>query len=396
MWERFSYYGMRALLVLYLVQAMGYSDADAGHLYGIYTSLVYMTPLFGGYLADRYLGYGRAILLGSVLMLLGHLSLALEGKGFFFAGLGLLILGNGFFKPNMSTFLGRLYDSKPELRNSGYAIFYMGINLGALLGPLLTGTLAKELGWHYGFGAAGVGMGCGILIYLRVHRKPMELHPNPSQPEESSFGDRETEKDSLSDRQKVQRILFLSLFSIFFWMAFEQMGSSLNLFAERNIDRIVGGFEIPTAWFQSVNPIFILLLAPLLSARWKGQSFRPFLGFAQALFFLGVGFLVLAFAVSWTPEGTKISLWYLVLAYFWNTLGELYLSPTGLSFVSSTAPKAYGSLLMGAWFLSNAVAHYLGGIFSGYLNQFSHPSHFFLFFVATSWTASLVLFWRSR
>ncbi len=392
MWERFSYYGMRALLVLYLVNHLQYTDKEAGHLYGIYTSLVYLTPLIGGYLADRYLGHLKSVYLGSFLMILGHFSLALETEVTFFLGLALLILGNGFFKPNISTLLGSLYRDRPGLQDSGFTIFYMGINLGALFGPIVTGSLADYIGWHYGFGVAGVGMVLGVLIFRLGAKSFAQIRALDSN---QQVGDQAVEtKDNF---ERIVLILVMAFFSIFFWMAFEQMGSSMNLFADRYTDRVVFGFEIPTAWLQSVNPLFILLFAPLTAELWRklgiaNKDPHPLKKFSMAMFILGLGFLVLVWASWGFKEGEKIGLFYLVFAYFWNTISELFLSPTGLSFVNKTAPAAYSSLLMGAWFSSNAIAHYLGGLFSGLMEEMGSYSQFFLLFVITSWAGGLVLY----
>lgn len=392
MWERFSYYGMRALLVLYLVNHLHYTDKEAGHLYGIYTSLVYLTPLLGGYLADRFIGHLRSVYLGSFLMILGHFSLALETEFAFFLGLTLLILGNGFFKPNISTLLGSLYNDRPGLQDSGFTIFYMGINLGALFGPIVTGSLADYVGWHYGFGVAGIGMILGVLIFKLGANSFPQFNAS-----DTSIQLKEKKIESGDNSEKIILILVMAFFSIFFWMAFEQMGSSMNLFADRYTDRVVFGFEIPTAWLQSINPLFILLFAPLTAELWRKLGIaqkdpHPLNKFSMALFILGLGFLVLVWASWGFKEGDKIGLFYLVFAYFWNTISELFLSPTGLSFVNKTAPAAYSSLLMGAWFSSNAVAHYLGGIFSGLMEEMGSYSQFFLLFVFSSWAGGLVLY----
>jgi len=379
MWERFSYYGMRALLVLYLVKSMGLNDSQAGLIYGGYTSLVYLTPLIGGYLADKFLGLRLSIGIGAYLMLFGHFSLALDHKFFFFFGLMLLVIGNGFFKPNMSTLIGVLYTDRPALRDSGFTIFYMGINLGAFVGPLLTGYLAEALGWHFGFGLAAGGLALGIALF---HFTKIQI---PEEPLDTA----KIIQSSDEEEKATKLILWMSFFSIFFWMAFEQMGSSLNLFADRYIEREVLGFLVPTAWFQSINPIFILLFAPILTWMWGKKKSHPFKKFSMALLLLGLGFLVLVLVLSMGGK-EKIPLYWLVLAYFWHTIGELYISPTGLSFVSSTAPKDRASLLMGIWFLSNAVAHFLGGLFSGAMEL--DMKLFFGFFVVTSWSASLALY----
>ncbi|BDA78711.1 MFS transporter [Leptospira kobayashii] len=399
MWERMSYYGMRALLVLYLVKELHFSDEDAGQVYGLYTSLVYLTPVLGGYIADKYWGYKKAIYTGSFLMLLGHLSLAVPNLNFFYLGLGLIIFGNGFFKPNMSTLVGKLYKEKPGLRDSGFTIFYMGINLGGLLGPIVCGSLGEKVDWHYGFGAAGIGMAIGIAVFYFGSRKLPESVwlQDPEQRLESEEVARLTKENDRNVQKRIGLIVILSFFSIFFWMAFEQMGSSLNLFADRHTDRTFFQYEIPASFFQSINPLLILTLGPIFAYLWKKLSEKkmdpdPILKFTFSLFFLGLGFLIMVWASKIVSTGVLAGVWFLFGAYFWNTVSELFLSPVGLSFVSKTAPVKYVSMLMGIWFLSNAVGHYFAGYLSGYVKQFAEPFHFYLFFVITSWGAGALLF----
>ncbi len=394
MWERMSYYGMRALLVLYLVKELAFTDEKAGQVYGLYTSLVYLTPILGGFLADRYLGYKRSIFIGSLLMLCGHFSLAFPHIESFYLGLSLLILGNGFFKPNMSTIVGRLYETKPSLRDSGYTIFYMGINLGGLIGPIVCGSLGEKVNWHYGFGAAGIGMAIGICVfYIGSQKLPAHIWANERNNESKVL----SEKEGVGERYSILLILILSFFSILFWMAFEQMGSSMNLFADRNTDRFLLGKEIPASFFQSINPLFILLLSPVLATAWNRLSVYkmnpdPILKFVFSLVLLGIGFLVMVWACQSKNSLGLVSVWFLFGAYFFNTLSELLLSPVGLSFVSATAPKKSAGMLMGIWFLSTAFGHYLAGYLSGFLSGFTDQADFFSFFVVTSWLGALLLF----
>jgi POT family proton-dependent oligopeptide transporter len=391
MWERLSYYGMRALLVLYLVKELHFTDEKAGQVYGLYTSLVYLTPILGGFLADRYLGYKKSIYLGSILMLGGHIALALPKSEFFYFGLCLLILGNGFFKPNMSTIVGRLYEDKPQLRDSGYTIFYMGINLGGLIGPIICGSLGEKVDWHYGFGAAGIGMAIGLLVfYFGTRSLPERIWESSN---ERSL--RVNEEDSQM-KYKILLILILSVFSILFWMAFEQMGSSMNLFADRFTERKFFHWEIPASFFQSINPLFILCLSPVVAILWSRLSIfklnpDPILKFVISLALLGVGFLVMVYAAKTKNEVGLVSVWFLFGAYFFNTLSELLLSPVGLSFVSATAPSKYAGMLMGIWFLSTAFGHYIAGFLAGYFSSFPNLTDFFLFFVITSWVGAIVL-----
>ncbi|TGL70783.1 peptide MFS transporter [Leptospira levettii] len=399
MWERLSYYGMRALLVLYLVNALGFSDKDAGVIYAYYTSFVYLTPVIGGYITDRYLSYRFAIYLGSVLMLFGHLSLAISGLSYFYLGLCLLALGNGFFKPNISTIFGRLYVEKPNLRDSGFTIFYMGINLGGLLGPIISGTLGEKVDWHLGFLSAGLGMAIGIFVfYFGSKSLPKSIWEktkgiNLTHAHENATLTNDSENEVVP---KIALIGLLSFFSIFFWMAFEQMGSSLNLFALRHTDRNVFGIEIPASIFQSLNPLMILIFGPFVSFLWTSLSKtnrnpNPILKFVISLFFLGLGFLVMVFAANKAESGVSVSLFFLVFVYFWNTISELCLSPVGLSFVSKMAPTKFASFLMGTWFLSTAFGHYAAGILSGYQREWGSMANFYGFFVIVSWFASFIL-----
>lgn len=410
MWERLSYYGMRALLVLYLVKSLGFSDKDAGTIYAYYTSFVYLTPVIGGYITDRYLSYKFAIYLGSVLMLLGHLSLALPNLNYFYTGLCLLALGNGFFKPNISTIFGRLYLEKPQLRDSGFTIFYMGINLGGLFGPIIAGSLGEKVDWHLGFLSAGVGMAIGILVFYLGSRSlppsiwskgqsPSRSISNPTihtsgNPLDSNRNELKPDNDSIS---KIFLIGLLSFFSIFFWMAFEQMGSSLNLFALRNTDRFLFGWEIPASLLQSLNPLMILVFGPVLSYLWSylaktNKNPNPIMKFVISLVLLGFGFLVMVFAAKLAETGVVVSIFFLVSVYFWNTLSELCLSPVGLSFVSQMAPVRFASLLMGIWFLCTAFGHYAAGILSGYQRELGSMVNFYALFVIVSWCAALVLY----
>jgi len=294
MWERFSYYGMRALLVLYLVNALKWDTARASNLYGSYTSLAYITPLLGGYLADRFLGTRRSLVIGGILIACGHFSLALTGTATFYLGLALVIMGTGFFKPNVSTMVGQLYPEGDSRRDGGFTLFYMGINLGAFLAPLICGYLGERVGWHYGFGAAGVGMVLGLALYLWGRDKYLpgigvgapaarKLHV-------------ETSARSADDKKRVAALVIVVLFVVAFWSAFEQSGSSMNLFADKNTNRMVGSFLVPASWFQTVNAGFILLLAPLFAFMWRrlssaGREPSTPMKMVFGLALLGIGFL---------------------------------------------------------------------------------------------------------
>ena len=398
MWERFSYYGMRAILILYLVKYFNYSDEFAGSVYGAYTGLVYLTPILGGYIADRFIGFKNAIFLGGILMMCGHISLAISSIEFFYLGLLLLILGNGFFKPNISTYLGTLYKDKPELKDSGFTIFYMGINLGGMFGPLLCGYLGEVHGWHYGFGLAGVGMLAGLIVFK------LGLPTLAAEEVKGSLvseGENSSNSELLTPVEKIRIlvILILSIFTMFFWFAFEQAGSSMNLFADRYMDRNLFGKEIPASLFQSVNAFLILVFAPLFARLWtelgeKNKEPNTPLKFSLAFVLLGIGFLFLVFGSRGIEHSSvvKTSMVWLILAILFHTLGELCISPVGLSMVSKLSPPRFGGLLMGVWFLSNAISHYVAGFFSGKMGQFANLSEFFLIFVYTSFTSAIILF----
>lgn len=395
MWERFSYYGMRALLILYLVKHFKYDDEYSGKIYGAYTGLVYLTPILGGYIADRYIGFRKAIFLGGSLMMLGHLSLALDSIETFYLGLLFLIFGNGFFKPNISTYLGTLYKDKPELKDSGFTIFYMGINLGAMFGPILCGYLGEVYGWHYGFGLAGIGMFFGLLVFkFGLRTLAADNKDTISQP-------KQVVEESLTpiERKRILVILILSVFTMFFWFAFEQAGSSMNLFADRYMERNLFGMEIPASIYQSLNALLILVFAPIFARIWlelaeRNKEPNTPVKFSIAFLLVGVGFLFLTIgSKEILPDSkTKVGMSWLVIAYLFHTLGELCISPVGLSMVSKLSPARFGGLLMGTWFLSNAISHYIAGFFSGKMNQFASLSEFFSIFVYTSFFCAVILF----
>lgn len=463
MWERFSYYGMRALLVLYLVNALNWSDGDAARLYGAYTGLVYLTPLIGGYLADRLIGTRRSLVIGGILIALGHFTLALgppaAGDGLpvkdlgammpFYLGLALVVAGTGFFKPNVSTMVGQVYKQGDTRRDSGFTIFYMGINLGAFLAPLVCGYLGQRIGWHYGFGAAGVGMVLGLVIYMwgRDRYLPgIGLHAKHDPANAAAIAAESMEQPwnawivflgatvgaglvflgagdihpvdltirmaiagmgvaaaalAISgtrgeERNRVVALFIVVFFVIFFWMAFEQAGSSMNLFADRHTNMNLGGFEIPSSWFQSMNPMFILVFAPVFAVLWtvlerRGKEPSTAMKMVLGLVLLGIGFLFLAFAGRYVDRGMQVSALWLTLAYLFHTLGEICLSPVGLSYVTKVAPYKFASLLMGAWFLANAAANYLGGWLAAQTETITSQAQFFSIPVATSFGAAFLL-----
>lgn len=388
LWERFSYYAMRAILVLFLTDTtinggLGWSTKDALDLYGIYTGLVYITPLIGGWIADNYLGQRKSILIGGVLMALGQFTLALP-TGFMgldqvsalYLGLALLISGNGMFKPNISTMVGDLYKEGDNRRDGAFTIFYMGINLGALLGGLISGAAVDSYGWKAGFLAAGIGMVISLVMQMTMAQSWLgDIGSVPAAARAKALS-KSKEKAPLTkeefDRLKV--ILIMGLFVIVFWAGFEQAGGLMNIYTQQYTDRMIGDFEVPAAWFQSLNPFFIITLAPIIAAFWvklgKREPNSP-VKFAMALFFLALGFVCMIGAVM--EQGgdlsVKTSMLWLVGAFFFHTLGELCLSPIGLSLVTKLAPLRLASLMMGAWFGFNAIANYVAGLVGSHVGE---------------------------
>lgn len=397
MWERFSYYGMRALLLLYMIDALHYSEASAGRVYGWYTAAVFVTPVFGGILADRYLGQQRSILWGASLMALGHFLMAWPSSAGFIGALVLLVIGNGLFKPNISVIVGKLYEQDDSRRDAAFSLFYMGINLGAFLSPLICGTLGQKVGWHYGFAAAGLGMLLGLLIFS-VGRKTLGehgLHPVQNKNTVQST-------QAALTRVQWQRLGVLFLLglvgNVVFWAAFEQAGSSLTLFAEESTNRTITSLDwvMPSSWFQAANPLFIALVAPIFSIVWLklaayGREPSTPLKFAVGLMLLTCGFYTMVRAGAHVDAGQTVGMHWLMLAYFFNTCGELCVSPVGLSAVTKLTPAPLASVSMGLWFGSMAVANELGGMFAGSYEQMSRAEFFWVPTMTAAGAAVLLL-----
>ena len=420
MWERFSFYGMRALLIFYLTQHFLFSDRDASYAYGAYMSLIYIAPLMGGYLADRYLGQRKAVLFGGVVIAMGHIILGLEGGisdgdmglGLFWLGLATVITGTGFLKSSVSALVGQLYPRADMRRDPAYTIFYMGINVGATIGPLICGYLGQRWGWHWGFGAASVGMIAGVIgfVWCRPLLQGGGEPPDPARLAERMGGIISREwlvylSSLLSillcwfliqqhaivgwmlavssalvvayifweafgrmeriGRDRMLAVLFLLVINPIFWGLYEQTGSSLALFTDRYTDRNILGFNVPASMFQSVNAAYILLFGPVMAALWiwlakRGWEPSTPAKFGLALALVGAGFLVLV-AGSGAP-GTLTPLLFIFLLYLCHTLGELCLSPVGLSAMSKLAPSRMIGLVMGIWFLAMALGEYAAGI----------------------------------
>lgn len=421
MWERFSYYGMRALLIFYLTQHWLFSDEASSIIYGAYTALVYITPVIGGYLADRYLGQRKAVLFGAVLLTFGHFLMAFEGDGgqgsaylnIFWLALSFIIVGSGFLKANISVIVGQLYPRADVRRDGAYTIFYMGINLGAFIGTIIAGYLGQTYGWAYGFGSAGVGMLLGLIVFM--WGKPLLMGRGESrdpQRLQSKVGGISFEwllygigvaavgivwvliqyqelvgtllglsgavlvlyvlytavaKLPSEDRDRIFAAMFLIIGSILFWALFEQAGSSLNLFADRHVDREMFGSVVPASVFQSINPAYIILFAPLFAWLWTALGRRGLepsapAKFGLALIQLGAGFLVLVFGATAVGVENATPLVFIFLIYLLHTTGELCLSPVGLSAMNRLAPGHMASLIMGTWFFASATGNFAAGL----------------------------------
>lgn len=476
MWERFSYYGMRAIFTLFMIKALLFDKALASEIYGSYTGLVYLTPLIGGYVADRYWGNRRAILIGGILMAIGHFCMFLSASHYtnlafaqptLFLGLGFLIFGNGLFKPNISTMVGQLYPEGDKRVDAGFTIFYMGINLGAFLAPLVCGTFGdtgNPADFKWGFLAASLGMLISILSFELLKNQLIVT------PTGESIGIAPTRQTLVAngvnapnmpfarfliwaiafaglfalfhslmnlgtigsfifaitiigpaaiicdktltsiEKQRIGVIYILAFFVIFFWAAFEQAGASLTFFAAEQTDRNLSGTEIPTSFFQSINAVLIVILAPIFAMIWTflGQhNLEPSSPTKHAigLLFLSIGYLVIAFGVKGLDPTTKVSMMWLFSLYLLHTIGELCLSPIGLAMVVKLAPAKFASLLMGVWFLSLAAASKFAGMLSALYPDPSLPTtptfigfeitnlyEFFMIFVLLSGIASAILF----
>ncbi|MDH3217752.1 MAG: peptide MFS transporter [Candidatus Krumholzibacteria bacterium] len=413
MWERFSYYGMRSLLIFYMTKTFLFGDDKSYAIYGSYTALVYLTPVFGGIVADRLLGYRKAVTVGALLMAMGHFCMAIQTTPVFYLALSLLIIGNGFFKPNMSTVVGKLYKEGDPRRDGGYTIFYMGVNVGAALAPIACGLVGDRFGLHWGFTLAGFGMVTGLLVFLSAQKRFAAIAdpPNPESLKRTVMPlvSKETliyiggavavaltwkliqlpelvgwmliilgggmfagvlayslTREHIS-RDRLWVALGLTAVAVVFWAFFEQAGSSMNLFADRNVNKVVLGFEVPAPVMQSINPIFIILLGPLFAWLWVALDARKLnpsipLKFGLGIIQLGLGFIALYYGASISQEDGTVALYWLVLGYLLHTTGELCLSPVGLSMISKLAPPNMGAMMMGMWYLSIAFAQYAAGL----------------------------------
>jgi len=478
-WERFSYYGMRAIFVLFMTDKLLFDKAYAANIYGSYTGLVYLTPIFGGLIADKLLGFRKAVILGAAIMTIGHASMAFESSTFFYIGLGCLIIGNGLFKPNISSIVGQLYTHHPEKKDAAYTIFYMGINAGAFLGILLCGYIGEKIDWSYGFGLAGVFMLFGLLQFSFAQKIFGTIGLSPKQKnkidadavnyaENNAFQkpmEQEPEKiPAHVNRDRMIVIGVFAFFTIFFWWAFEQAGGSMTVFAEDYTNRALSGSsatsfkivntlltvvpmiilsivlanlfkktfakyslsniflatsfiiiwgiviwmlvrefnadatEVPASWFGILNSFFIIAFAPLFSKIWESR-FSPSgpVKFAIGLILLGLGFAILAYGGNTIEQGAKtasVSMIWLILAYLFHTLGELCVSPVGLSYVSKLAPVKLVGLMFGIWFIANFIANYTAGLTGSFIDDITAKhsiSYFFLIFTFIPIAAGLVM-----
>lgn len=474
-WERFSYYGMRAIFILFMTKTLLLDKALASNIYGSYTGLVYLTPLIGGYVADRYWGNRKSIFVGGALMAVGQFLMFFsatmahsDDKGFaitlMWSGLAFLIFGNGFFKPNISTMVGQLYEANDSRKDAAYTIFYMGINAGAFIAPLICGYLGENVDFKWGFLAAGMGMVVSLIIFYLTKDKyvtapdgtQLGTGPNKSvdlsadAKKEAAFSALQlgilfggiaatfsiihfvlgvdvwgsliygmtlvgpfviiTDKSlSKTEKDRLWVIILIMIFVIFFWMCFEQAGASLTFFAEEQTNRTIFGWTMPASYFQSFNAGFIIILAPIISAMWlrlSKKGINPAAPYKQSLglAFLALGFLLIAFGSKSIPV-SGASIFFLTGLYFIHTIGELFLSPIGLSMVNKLTPARFTSLMMGIWFLAIATGNKLAGTMSSLYpdaKATTHPSilgfeindlfSYFILFVVFSGIASILLF----
>ncbi|MDX2475184.1 MAG: oligopeptide:H+ symporter [Candidatus Krumholzibacteria bacterium] len=414
MFERLCYYGMRSLLILYLTKALMQGDTEAIGIYGAYTALVFAAPVAGGKLADAVLGYRRAVIFGGIVMALGEFMILGGTQEWLYLGMATIIIGNGFFKANISTIVGRLYKDGDPLRDSGFTIFYMGINIGALLATVAIAPIGEKFGYEWGFGLAGVGMLVGVAIFIMGQGR-LEGHGEPADPEAlAKYGKlvyggalaaipglyylitysqkitflgqgilfwllmlllvyvcfnllREGFKGDNVQRDRIIVLMILMVFNVVFWACFEQAGSSLTLFADRNVDRMIGGYEMPASQTQFFNPAFIILFGSIFSVMWvklsqRGKNPSIPMKFGLGIVQLGLGYLMLLAGVTLAGPEAMVPLFVLGLMYLLHTTGELFLSPIGLSMVTKLAPKHMTGSVMGAWFLSFAFSMYLAAV----------------------------------
>ena len=392
MWERFSYYGMRAFLLYYITASvasggLGFSDAQGASIYGTYTGSAWGAAIFGGIVADRFLGQYRSVLWGGVLIMLGHLTLVLHPLPFFYAGLTFIVLGTGLLKPSVSTLVGSLYAQGDHRRDAGFSIFYMGINSGAILGPIIAGYVAQRIDWHLGFGCAAVGMALGLAQYV-LDRRHLQIAIDRMATERAGRATEKSADDSkgsaaftAAEWRRIVAIVVLFVFAILFWAGYEQAGSTLALMADRNTRLEVFGFPFPSSWLQSLQPIFVIILAPVFASLWvrlgRHEPSVP-VKFGLGLMFMGLAFVIMmpAGAAVDGDATLKVSPWPLIAWNLFSELGELSLSPVGLSAITKLSPARIVGLMMGVWFLSIAFGNKLAGSLAAYVSTMPLSSMF--------------------
>ena len=372
MWERFSYYGMRAILVLYLVAettaanpGMGWTSGEALALYGWYTMMVYVMSVPGGYIADKFLGQRKSVTIGGVLLLIGHSILAIEHLTAFYAGLVFIVLGVGMLKPNISTMVGGLYKQGDVRRDKGFTIFYIGINVGAFLSSLIVGYVGETYGWHYGFGLAGIGMALGVTQYL-LGQKYLSQVGNflGDSSETSQVMDAPLTK---VEKDRIVVLLISFLLVILFWGAFEQAGGLMNIYTMEKTNRMIGDWMVPASWFQSINAMFIIFFGSSVAAYWasrklKGKTSSSLFKMIIGLIIMGTGFFFMTAATAQYESTGSSAMYWLVLAYLFHTIGELCLSPVALSYITKLAPVKYASIMMGVYFAMTGFGSKLAGL----------------------------------
>ncbi len=394
LWERFSYYGMRAILVLYMVApaaqgGLGFDVKDAASIYGTYTMSVYLTALPGGLIADRWLGARLAVLLGGIVIACGHFTMVFRSTTFLYSGMALIAIGTGLLKPNISAMVGSLYKENDPRRDSGFSIFYMGINIGAVLAPLVCGYLAQSAGfksflasqgfdpagsWHWGFGAAGVGMILGLVVFLLQRGRLRQAERRLDKAGGVVSGEAEAAanggKLTRDDWKRLSAIFIFFFFTILFWAAYEQKGASLNLFAARLVDTQFFGYTFPSSWLQSLTPFYVIMLVPLFTILWARMGDRQPSSpakFTLGMLCIGLAYLLMIPAAALTAYGKVSPLW-LVGLYFLEVVGEICLSPVGLSLVTKLAPLKLVGIMMGVWFLAASLGSKLAGYLSGFFD----------------------------
>src|SRR5262245_25884804 len=388
MWERFSYYGMRAFLILYMTApvvtgGLEFSVERAASIYGTYTGSAWAAAIIGGIIADRGLGQYYSVLIGGAIIAAGHFTLAFRALPFFYTGLALIVIGTGLLKPNVSAMVGSLYEEGDKRRDAGFSIFYMGINLGAFLGPMIAGYLAQKVDWHVGFACAGVGMVFGLTQYVvgRDRLRPALYKLSARQKELTASKMSGSAGFTAQEWKRMATVGILFVFAALFWGAYEQGGSTLNLFADRYTRLNLFGLAFPSSWFQAVPAAFVILLAPVMAALWVRLGPREPSSpakFAIGLLFAGLSYLLLipAASIAQSGSGTLVSPWWLVVSYFIIEIGELSLSPVGLSVVTKLAPMRVVGLMMGVWLLSTAVGNKLAGWTAGFFTTLPLPTLF--------------------